>query len=147
MGVETASFNGGAKSRFGAALELLKMEFTRNIEGKDAVSDGIQGVVNSGRTLVQGVLEVGPVIWHSVAGALGRKQEFAVQERDGLINGVTQNYSEGVRPILRVLGTTPGHVAAGLYMIVLKNKQCSSTAFQTCYVFSIRRRDVNPLTS
>ena len=89
MGVETASFNGGAKSLFGAALELLKMEFTRNIEGKDAVSDGIQGVVNSGRTLVQGVLEVGPVIWHSVAGALGRKQEFAVQERDGLINGVS----------------------------------------------------------
>lgn len=43
-------------------------------------------------------------------------------DADGLINGVTQNYSESVRPILRVLGTNPGQVAAGLYMIVLKNK-------------------------
>jgi malate dehydrogenase (oxaloacetate-decarboxylating)(NADP+) len=43
-------------------------------------------------------------------------------DADGLINGVTQSYSEGVRPILRVLGTNPGQVAAGVYMIVMKNK-------------------------
>src|SRR6185369_172953 len=40
----------------------------------------------------------------------------------GLINGVTQSYSESVRPILRVLGTHPGEVAAGVYMIVMKNR-------------------------
>ena len=43
-------------------------------------------------------------------------------DADGLINGVTQSYSEGVRPILRVLGTRPGEVAAGLYLIVQKNR-------------------------
>jgi len=43
-------------------------------------------------------------------------------DADGLINGVTQSYAEGVRPILRVLGTNPGDVAAGLYLIVQKNR-------------------------
>jgi malate dehydrogenase (oxaloacetate-decarboxylating)(NADP+) len=43
-------------------------------------------------------------------------------DADGLINGVTQSYAEGVRPILRVLGVRPGDVAAGLYLIVQKNR-------------------------
>jgi malate dehydrogenase (oxaloacetate-decarboxylating)(NADP+) len=43
-------------------------------------------------------------------------------DADGLINGVTQNYSEGVRPLLRVLGTTENDVVAGLYIILLKNR-------------------------
>ncbi|MDZ4678357.1 MAG: NADP-dependent malic enzyme [Oligoflexia bacterium] len=41
---------------------------------------------------------------------------------DGLINGVTQSYAESVRPLLRVLGTNPGDVAAGLYIIIQKNR-------------------------
>ncbi|MBK9294145.1 MAG: NADP-dependent malic enzyme [Oligoflexia bacterium] len=43
-------------------------------------------------------------------------------DADGLINGVTQSYSESVKPILRVLGTQKGEVAAGLYMIIMKNR-------------------------
>lgn len=77
-------------SRFGAAMELLKAEFTRNIDGSgDVVGQTVQGVVNAGRTLVQGVLEIGPVAWHTVAGFLGKKQEFAVHERDGAIDGMS----------------------------------------------------------
>ncbi len=43
-------------------------------------------------------------------------------DADGFINGVTQSYPEGVRPILRVLGVNPGEVASGLYMMVMKNR-------------------------
>ncbi len=43
-------------------------------------------------------------------------------DADGFINGVTQNYSESVRPILRVLGTQTGETAAGLYIIVQKKR-------------------------
>lgn len=43
-------------------------------------------------------------------------------DADGFINGVTQSYRESVTPILRVLGTNKGQVAAGVYMIVMKNK-------------------------
>ena len=53
-------------SRFGASLELLKSEFTRNIDGgKDIVGQTVQGIINAGRTLAQGVLEVGPLPWHN----------------------------------------------------------------------------------
>ena len=76
-------------SRLGASLELLKSEFTLGIDGSgDIVGQTTQGVVNAGRTLVQAVLEVGPVVVHSVAGALGKKQEFVMQERDGALDGV-----------------------------------------------------------
>ncbi|HLC75614.1 MAG TPA: hypothetical protein VJB82_00640 [Candidatus Peribacterales bacterium] len=76
-------------SRFGASLELLKSEFTRNIDGgKDIVGQTVQGIINAGRTLAQGVLEVGPVAWHTVTGFLGKQQEFAVQERNGVLDGV-----------------------------------------------------------
>jgi malate dehydrogenase (oxaloacetate-decarboxylating)(NADP+) len=43
-------------------------------------------------------------------------------DADGIINGATQSYSEGARPILRVLGKGAGEVAAGLYIIVQKNR-------------------------
>lgn len=43
-------------------------------------------------------------------------------DADGFLNGVTQSYPEGVKPILRVLGTDPGGVASGLYMMVMKNR-------------------------
>lgn len=45
-----------------------------------------------------------------------------VGDADGIINGATQSYSEGVRPLLRVLGTQPGQTAAGLYVLVMKNR-------------------------
>jgi malate dehydrogenase (oxaloacetate-decarboxylating)(NADP+) len=43
-------------------------------------------------------------------------------DADGIINGATQSYSEGVRPILRILGKGADEVAAGLYIIVQKNR-------------------------
>jgi malate dehydrogenase (oxaloacetate-decarboxylating)(NADP+) len=43
-------------------------------------------------------------------------------DADGIINGVTQGYAEALRPILRVLGTRENDVAAGLYIIVQKNR-------------------------
>ncbi len=76
-------------SRLGASLELLKSEFTRGIDGSaDIAGQTVQGVINAGRTLIQGVLEVGPVVWHSIAGALGQAQEFIMQERNGVMDGI-----------------------------------------------------------
>lgn len=43
-------------------------------------------------------------------------------EADGFINGVTQSYSEGVKPILRVIGARHGETPAGLYLIIKKNR-------------------------
>ncbi|MCC6277071.1 MAG: NADP-dependent malic enzyme [Oligoflexia bacterium] len=43
-------------------------------------------------------------------------------DADGMINGATQGYADAVRPILRVLGTPDSQVAAGLYIVILKNK-------------------------
>ena len=46
------------------------------------------------------------------------KQGFA----DGLLMGLTQSYSEAVSPLLQVVGTRGPHKAAGIYILVIKNR-------------------------
>ena len=58
-------------SRLGASLELLKSEFTRGIDGSGDLTRQLRGSFAG-----------------SVAGALGKKQEFVMQERDGALDGV-----------------------------------------------------------
>jgi malate dehydrogenase (oxaloacetate-decarboxylating)(NADP+) len=43
-------------------------------------------------------------------------------DADGIINGATQSYAEGARPLLRILGRGSDDVASGLYIIVQKNR-------------------------
>ena len=44
-------------------------------------------------------------------------------EADGLVAGLTQHYSETIRPALQVIGTAPGvNKVAGLYMLVFKDR-------------------------
>jgi malate dehydrogenase (oxaloacetate-decarboxylating)(NADP+) len=44
-------------------------------------------------------------------------------DADGLVVGLTQHYSDIIRPALQVIGVRPGvHKVAGLYMMILKDK-------------------------
>lgn len=46
-----------------------------------------------------------------------------LEEADGLIAGVTQHYSDVIRPALQVIGMRPGvNKVAGLYMMVMKDQ-------------------------
>jgi len=44
-------------------------------------------------------------------------------DADGLVSGITQHYSETIRPALQVIGVRPGvHKVAGMYVIFVKDK-------------------------
>jgi len=45
-----------------------------------------------------------------------------VGDGDGLISGLSSNYSEAVRPMLQIIGSKDSSVAAGLYIIIMKNR-------------------------
>lgn len=41
---------------------------------------------------------------------------------DGLLNGISQSYSETLRPAIQVIGVKPGSRLAGIYMMILKRR-------------------------
>jgi malate dehydrogenase (oxaloacetate-decarboxylating)(NADP+) len=44
-------------------------------------------------------------------------------DADGMISGLTQSYSETIRPALQVIGVAPGvHRVSGLYILILKDR-------------------------
>lgn len=43
-------------------------------------------------------------------------------DADGLITGASQNYADSVQPILQIIGTSKGDVAAGLIIMIVKNR-------------------------
>jgi len=46
-----------------------------------------------------------------------------MEDGDGLISGLTQQYPETIRPALRIIGKQPGvNIVAGMYMMVFKNQ-------------------------
>ena len=65
---------------------------------------------------------------HSSASQLVRSSNYFAAmmvksgDADGMVNGLSEPYGEAARPILEIIGPTPGRTLAGIYMIMIRQK-------------------------
>lgn len=58
-----------------------------------------------------------------------------MKDVDGTVSGSVQNYADCVKPILQIVGVTPGNIASGLNIVLFKDKM---------YFFSDTTININP---